>query len=429
MKPFAKRILLFLFILLIAASAAWIVHPKGSKIDLTKLKLNYKKEFTTHLGLDLQGGSHLVYQADFKDIVEADRKEALTSARDTIERRVNSFGVSEPLVQVQGQDQIVVELPGISDINQAIEQIGQTPLLEFRTQAAPEEIKAIVGPDGKVVVDPLSQWKPSGLSGKQLERAVADVQQQGTTGVGSQVVVSLQFDDEGTKLFSELTSQNIGKPIAIFLDNQIISAPTVQNSITNGQAIITGNFTAKEAKDLVTRLNSGALPVPIKLISQQNVGATLGQESINKSLIAGLIGMLLIALFMIANYRFPGILAILALVVYVLISVAVFKIGISILAVLLVGFFFLLGLTVSAWFGALALLSYAALMLLGGLAPVTLTLAGIAGFILSIGMAVDANILIFERLKEEMRAGKDINAAIEDGFQRAWLSIRDSNVS
>ena len=230
-------------------------------------------------------------------------------------------------------------------------------------------------------------------------------------------------------MFSDITTANLNKRIAIVLDGQIISAPTVQTAITNGEAIITGNFTADEAKALATRLNSGALPVPIKLISQQNVGATLGQESIHKSLIAGLIGMLLIALFMLANYRFPGLLAIFALIIYVLISVAIFKIGISITAVILVGLFFLLGLTVSAWFGALAFLSYLGLMLAGGLAPVTLTLAGIAGFILSIGMAVDANILIFERLKEEMRAGKDINRAIEDGFQRAWLSIRDSNMA
>lgn len=429
MKPFVKRILLFLFIVILAGGAAWMVHPQGSKIDLTKLKINYKKEFTTHLGLDLQGGSHLVYQADFKDIPEADRRGSLSAARDTIERRVNSFGVSEPLVQIQGSDQLVVELPGIDDVNKAIEQIGQTPLLEFRTQGAPDEqTNATVDENGQVQLDPLSIWKPTGLSGKQLERAVADIQQQ-TTGRGGSVVVRLIFDDEGTKLFGDITSANIGKPIAIFLDNQILSAPTVQSAITNGEAVITGSFTAKEAKDLANFLNSGALPVPIKLISQQNVGASLGQESVNKSIIAGIIGMILIALFMVANYRFPGILAVLALCIYILISVAIFKIGISITAVILVGLFFLLGLTVSAWFGALAFLSYVGLMLLGGLAPVTLTLAGIAGFILSIGMAVDANILIFERLKEEMRSGKDINRAIEDGFNRAWLSIRDSNVS
>ncbi len=431
MKSLVKRILLFVFIILLALGAAYIVWPKGSRINLSKLKINYHKEFTTHLGLDLQGGSHLVYQADFKDIASEDQEEALVSARDTIERRVNSFGVSEPLVQVQGKDQIVVELPGISDINKAIDQIGQTPLLEFRTQANQEDAvkKATIGPDGKLQLDINDAWIPTGLSGKQLKRATADIQQTSAGVKSGEVTVRLDFDDEGTKLFSEITAANVGQPIAIFLDNQLLSAPTVQQPITNGQAFITGRFTAKEAKDLATRLNSGALPVPIKLISQQNVGATLGQESVNKSIIAGLIGMILIALFMIANYRLPGLLAVGALIVYILISVAIFKIGISITAVILVGIFFLLGLTVSAWFGGLALLSYIALMLLSGLHPVTLTLAGIAGFILSIGMAVDANILIFERLKEEMRAGKDINRAIEDGFQRAWLSIRDSNIS
>ncbi len=429
MKPIVKRILLFLFILLLAASAAWIVYPKGSKIDLTKLKINFKKEFSTHLGLDLRGGSHLVYQANFNEIPEADRRGSLSAARDTIERRVNGFGVSEPLVQIQGNDQIVVELPGIDDVNKAIDQIGKTPLLEFKTQGSQQDAKTIIDKDGKVTIDPNSLWKATGLSGKQLDKAVADVQQQGRSSISSQVVVRLIFDSEGAKLFSDITTANVGKPIAIFLDNQILSAPTVQTPITNWEAVITGSYTAKEAKDLANLLNSGALPVPIKLISQQNVGASLGQESVDKSMAAGLIGIILIILFMVANYRFPGVLAIFALFIYVLVSVAIFKIGISITAVLLVGVFFLLGLTVSAWFGALAFLSYLALLALGGLAPVTLTLAGIAGFILSIGMAVDANILIFERLKEEMRAGKDINRAIEDGFNRAWLSIRDSNVS
>jgi preprotein translocase subunit SecD len=432
LMKFLRPALLLGGIALIALSAAWIVWPHGSRIDLTKLKINYKKDFATHLGLDLQGGSHLVYQANFEGIDAGDRADALTAVRDTIERRVNSFGVSEPLVQVQGDDQIVVELPGIDDINKAIELIGQTPLLEFKTQSAtPQEPKAKVNDKGEVVVDPASLeggWDSTGLTGKQLKRATADIQQ-GSGTIGGTVVVRLQFDDEGTQLFSDITSANLGKPIAIFLDGEILSAPTVQNAITNGEAVITGSFTADVAKELATRLNSGALPVPIELISQQNVGATLGQESINKSIIAGLIGLLLIIIFMLANYRFPGVLAIVALAIYILMSIAIFKIGISITAVILVGVFFLLGITVSRWFGFLALISYVALIFLGGVAPVTLTLAGIAGFILSIGMAVDANILIFERLKEEIRAGKDINKAIDDGFARAWLSIRDSNVS
>ncbi len=431
MKAFYKRVVLFVFIVLLGLATAWIVWPGGSKIDLRKLKINFNKQYGIHLGLDLQGGAHLVYQADFKDIAEGDKREALQAARDTVERRVNSFGVSEPVVQTQGTDQIVVELPGITDINKAIDQIGQTPLLEFRTQGDPNKPQdATVGPDGKVVIDPLSAWIPTKLSGKNLKKAIAEAQSSGKSQLASEIVVKLQFDDEGTQLFSDLTKANIGKPIAIILDGQIISAPTVQTAITNGEAIVSGNFTPEEAKLFATRLNSGALPVPIKLISQQNVGATLGKESIQKSIIAGLIGLLLVALFMVFFYRFPGLLAVAALLLYVLMSIAIFKIGISVTAVVLVGAFFLLGITVSWYFGLMALLSYLVLMLINGaLAPVTLTLAGIAGFILSVGMAVDANILIFERMKEELRAGKDVPKAIEDGFARAWMSIRDSNVS
>ncbi len=432
MKSILTKAALLAGIALIALSAAWIVWPNGSRIDLTKIGINYKKEFKTQLGLDLQGGSQLVYQANFQDMSESDKSDALNAVRDTIERRVNSFGVSEPLVQVQGSNQIIVELPGVDDINKAIELIGQTPLLEFKTQSAnPVTPTTTVDENGEVVIDPISLqagWESTGLSGKQLKRATADIQP-GASSMGNQVVVSLQFDEEGTKLFSDLTSANIGKQIAIFLDGEILSAPTVQNAITNGEAVITGNFNADTAKELASRLNSGALPVPIELISQQNVGATLGQESVNRSIIAGLIGVLLIVIFMIANYRFPGLLAVIALAIYILMSLAIFKVGISMTAVILVGTFFLLGITVSRWFGILALISYVALIFLSGVSPVTLTLAGIAGFILSIGMAVDANILIFERLKEEIRAGKDIGQAIDDGFARAWLSIRDSNVS
>lgn len=413
-------------ILLIAAAAVWVDLPQGSKLDLRKIKIPYNQTFKTRLGLDLQGGSHLVYQADFKEIKQQDQADALNAIRDTIERRVNSFGVSEPLVQVTGADRIIVELPGIKDINEAISQIGQTPYLEFKVQGVQQqEIK----PDanGTLNLDAGSGWQNTGLSGKQLKKASVDFDQ--GQGLSSQVVVRLEFNDEGTKLFSDITTANINKPVAIFLDGQLLSAPTVQNAITNGTAIITGDFTVQQAKDLATRLNSGALPVPIKLISQQNVGATLGKESVQKSVAAGLIGLLLIAIFMIVYYRFPGFLATIALIIYAIVSFAVFKIGISFSAVAMVGIFFFLGLTVNSWFGALALFSYIVMIFLKGLSPVTLTLAGIAGFILSIGMAVDANILIFERLKEEIRAGKEIHKAVEDGFARAWLSIRDSNVS
>ncbi len=426
MHPKLKQFASLLAVLLIAAAATWIALPKGSRINLNKLKIPYNETFRVHLGLDLQGGSHLVYQADFKDIKPADQADALASIRDTIERRVNSFGVSEPLVQVSGSDRIVIELPGIKDINEAINQIGQTPYLEFKLQNPNPVQNAKVDKNGTAYVDASEQWVSTGLSGKQLTKATVDFQ---GASVSNQVVVRLQFDDNGKKLFSDITSANIGKPIAIFLDGQLLSAPTVQNAITDGTAIITGNFTVQQAKDLATRLNSGALPVPIKIISQETVGATLGKESVQKSVVAGLIGLLMIVVFMIVYYRFPGLLATFALFIYALVSFAIFKIGISFSAVVLVGLFFFLGLTVNSWFGALALLSYLALMFLNGLSPVTLTLAGIAGFILSIGMAVDANILIFERLKEEIRAGKEIHKAVDDGFARAWLSIRDSNMS
>lgn len=428
MHPRLKLFLSFFGVLALAASALWIVLPQGSKINLRPLKIPYYQEFKVRLGLDLQGGSHLEYQADFKDVKEEDKAEALNSIRDTIERRVNSFGVSEPLVQVAGDDRIVVELPGIRDVNEAIQQIGQTPYLEFKLQNPnPPQIDATPDSEGNVNINPDELWVSSGLSGKQLDKATVDLQQ--GQGLGNQIVVRLIFDEEGKKLFSDLTSQNIGKQIAIFLDGQIISAPVVNDAITNGEAVISGNFTSELAKELATRLNSGALPVPIYLVSQQNVGATLGQESVQKSLIAGLIGLIMIALFMVMYYRFPGFLAVIALLIYAILSLAVFKIGISFTAVILVGLFFFLGLTANARFGVLALVSYIVLMLIKGLSPVTLTLAGIAGFILSIGMAVDANILIFERVKEEIRAGKEVHKAVEDGFARAWLSIRDSNIS
>lgn len=421
-----KLLFSFLGIIVIAGAALYIDLPKGSKIDLTKIKIPYKQDFKIHLGLDLQGGSHLVYQADFKNVSQADKADALNAIRDTIERRVNSFGVSEPLVQVSGQDQIIIELPGIKDINQAIAQIGATPTLEFRVQN-PNPPSVTPDANGAITANIDDVWIPTGLSGKQLQKASVDFQT--GSGLANQVVVRLQFNSEGTKLFSDITNANLKKPVAIFLDGQVISAPTVQNAITDGVAVITGNFTVDQAKQLATRLNSGALPVPIKLISQQNVGASLGKDSIQKSIIAGLIGILLIIVFMILYYRLPGLLAVFALFIYALVSFAIFKIGISFVAVLLVGLFFFLGLTSSAWFGVLALVSYIALIFLKGLSPVTLTLAGIAGFILSIGMAVDANILIFERTKEEIRSGKPVDKAVNDGFARAWLSIRDSNIS
>jgi len=427
MNKRVKLIFSFLGIIAITAVSLWVVLPSGSRINLNPIKIPYEKVFKARLGLDLQGGSHLVYEANFKDIPLSDQADALDAVRDTIERRVNSFGVSEPQVQISGTNRIIIELPGVKDINEAIQQIGQTPFLDFRIQSQSKTSKVTPDEKGNVVVDTQSLWEPTGLSGKQLKRATVDFQT--GSSITNETVVRLEFNDEGKKLFSKITSENIGKPVAIFLDGKILSTPTVQTAITNGTAVISGNFSTEEAKLLATRLNSGALPVPIKLISQQNVGATLGKESVQKSMVAGLIGLLAIALFMISYYRFPGFLAVASLIIYALITFSVFKIGISFIAVVLVGLFFFLGITSSFWFGILALLSYVILIFLNGVSPVTLTLAGIAGFILSVGMAVDANILIFERFKEELRAGKALERAVEDGFDRAWLSIRDSNVS
>ncbi len=420
MRKHLRLYLTFVFILLIAAFAVYIDLPKGGKINLTKLHINYNKSFKIRLGLDLQGGTQLEYQGDLSNIPSDQKSAAMDSARTAIERRIFLFGVQEPVVETTGSDKILVELPGITDTDQAIKVIGQTPFLEFRTESP--AAATVTGSTANLTLDDV--WKPTTLTGKDLEKAT--VQFDNTTGAPQ---ILLQFNAEGTKLFAQITQDNIGKQVAIFLDGSPLSTPTVQTAITDGQAVITGQFSVEEAKQLVSNLNSGALPVPIKLISQQNVGATLGHDSIQKSIIAGIIGLILIALFMLIYYRFPGLLAVFALAIYALLAFAIFKIGISITAVILVGLFFLLALTVNWLFGLVAVVAYFALIFLGGLNPITMTLAGIAGFILSIGMAVDANILIFERTKEELRLGKDVSQALDDGFNRAWLSIRDSNIS
>ncbi len=424
MRKNLRLYLALAFIILLTASALYIDLPQGSKIDLHALKINFSREFKNHLGLDLQGGAHLEYQADLSTIPQDKRADAMNSVRSALERRVFSFGVQEPLVETSGSDRIIVELPGLTDIDKAVEVLKQTPFLEFKEEDpnAAQNAKVV---NGQVQIDSNALFKSTGLTGKDLSQATVQFDQQ-----SGNPEILLQFNSEGTKLFADITSRNIGKTVAIYLDGTPLSTPTVQSAITDGKAVITGQFTVQDAKDLVARLNSGALAVPIKLVSQQNVGATLGRDSIEKSVEAGIIGLLLIIIFMIIYYRLPGFLAVLALGVYTIISFAVFKVGISIAAVVLVGAFFMLALTTSSWiFGGLAFISYFVLMLLGGLNPVTLTLAGIAGFILSIGMAVDANILIFERTKEEINWGKDVHTAVHDGFNRAWPSIRDSNAS
>lgn len=330
------------------------------------------------LGLDLLGGTHLVYQADLSKV--EDKAQAMQGVRDVVERRVNLFGVSEPVVQVIGEDRLIVELAGIKDVNQAINLIGETPFLEFKEEKP--DARAIIEAQQKGERLNEDPFQPTGLNGRHLKRAqvVFDPQTY-------QPQVSLELNEEGTKLFAEITRRNFGKFVAIYLDGSIISAPVVQAEITDGKAVITGS-NPQEAKLLATRLNSGALPVPIRLISQQTIGASLGAESISASLKAGVWGLLLVGLFMILFYRLPGVVSVLALGVYSLIVLSIYK-----------------------------------------FIPVTLTLAGIAGFILSLGMAVDANVLIFARMREELKEGKSLNQSVQEGFRRAWLSIRDSHVT
>ena len=360
--------------------------------------------FPFKLGLDLSGGAHLIYRADVSKVKEGEVSDSMDALRDVIERRVNLFGVSEPIVQVEtggfvgSEKRLIVELPGITDVNQAVAMIGQTPLLEFKTERpngpekdaivkAYEDYQKARKENRQIAFNPLILEDPNYISteltGRFLDKASLEFDQR--TG---EPKVSIQFNSDGTKLFAGITKANVGKTVAIYLDNAPISTPVVREEISSGKAEISGNFTAVEAKTLVGRLNSGALPVPIELISTQSIGAPLGEKALNGGVKAGILGLLAVAIFLVLWYRLPGVIAVLALGVYVVIMLAVFK-----------------------------------------LVPITLTAAGIAGFILSVGMAVDANILVAERTKEELREGRDVSDAIREGFSRAWSSIRDSNIS
>jgi len=339
------------------------------------------------LGLDLLGGSHLIYKADVSLLPKNDVSSAMDGLRDVIERRINLFGVAEPVVQVEkrgNEERLIIEIAGVSDINQAIKMIGETPYLEFKTERTKSETDSILEAQKNGEMpneDPY--FITSDLTGRFLSKAVLNFDPN-----TNEPLVLIEFTKEGSELFAKLTKENVNKRLAIYLDNASISAPTVREEIASGKAQITGQFTPKEAKTLVQRLNSGALPVPITLISQQTVGASLGQDVLKKGIMAGIYGLLLVGAFLIIWYRAPGVVAVLALLIYTVLMLAIFR-----------------------------------------LLKITLTSAGIAGFILSIGMAVDANILIFERFKEERRLGKKFTSAIKEGFNRAWPSIRDSNIS
>lgn len=497
MKQYVKIRYQFGLVLLLGLVCGVISYPQVTKhfspvfkvVDALKIKE----------GLDLQGGVLLEYKADVSQIPSEKVTDALNAAQAVIERRVNAFGVGEPLIQLSqsgSEHRIIVELPGVKDVEEAKKMIKETPFLEFRessdgaispadqqqldtmnaqnkTQAESILERAKIGEDfatlatqysqdpsskdkggdlgfvksgtfvpefDTVVFDPSFQsgsvypqlvesqfgwhiikkieergdgdnrevhaahilfrkyvatdfpklaFKATGLSGKNLKNAYVDYRSQG---VGSPQI-ALQFDAEGTKLFADITKRNIGKPVAIFLDDEIISQPTVQNEIVAGQAVITGNFTMQEANDLVKRLNEGALPVPIENVATQSISASLGAAALQKSLFAGLVGLGAVAIFMMFYYRLLGVVAVLALLLYTAMLLTLFKLSV---------------------FTPFA---------------ITVTLSGIAGFILSIGIAVDANVLIFERTREELSYGKGVQRSIKEGFRRAWPSIRDGHVS
>lgn len=363
------------------------------------------------LGLDLVGGVHLEYRADTSTIREGDVSEKMAALRDAIERRVNLFGVAEPLVQVakHGDEQrLIVELAGVHDIAEAVDLVGQTANLEFRTEGdTPEnflENLPDIGPTGEAFTEAQQQqlleqilrqqrdaWNPTNLNGSYLRRASVVFQDSLSGSSGGRVggpQIQLEFNDEGAEIFRELTAQHVGEPIAIFLDETLLTSPIVQQEITGGTAVITGTFTVEGANQMVRLLNAGALPIDVELIGQRTVGATLGEASLNAMLKAGFVSMLLIVLFMVLIYRLPGVVALISLTLYVAFMLALYK-----------------------------------------LVPVTLTLAGIAGFILSLGMAVDANILIFARMREERRRGRTPTAMVEEGFTRAWTAVRDASLS
>ncbi|KND50243.1 MAG: preprotein translocase subunit SecD [Parcubacteria bacterium C7867-007] len=372
----AGRILFSIVILILSGLLAWFVLSTNGEGNRFKVKL----------GLDLAGGTELVYRADTSG-VSGDTQGALNSLREVIDRRVNLFGVAEPLVQLERssavagaqEDRLLVELPGVTDVKAAVDALGRTPVLEFKLKSpVPLEVNGTT-----------TQYIPTGLTGRYLKSSELQFSGAATGGTGNnQPVVVLNFNEEGGKLFEKITGENVGIMLAIFLDGEVISEPVINEAIPGGTATISGSFTPVEGRDLVRNLNFGALPVPITLISSDSVGPSLGAEAFHAGLIASVVGFVLVSIFMILWYRLPGLIATIALVIYVLITIALVK-----------------------------------------FIPITLTASGIAGFILSIGLAVDANVLIFERMKEELRAGKGAQEAAKIGFTRAWPAIRDGHLT
>ena len=378
-------------IVILFAVAAYLAWPTSQQLRNPFDNLSLIRDITVRQGLDLQGGLQVLLEAD----VPADQpveSESMNDTKSIIENRVNGLGVTEPIVQLSGGRRLVIELPGLADTEQALALLKQTALLEFvDTGDQPFTEGTVIQTDNAAGSTPTSTGEaaPTGqvyhtiMTGSALTSATVQTNQ--TTG---EVVVAFELTPEGEQIFGQHTTANVGRFLTIVLDKTVISSPQIESAITGGSGIITGNFTIESANNLALQLRYGSLPVPLRVAESRTVGPTLGQDSLRKSLIAGIVGLAVVAVFMIAYYRLPGILAVLALLMYATITFALFK-----------------------------------------LIPVTLTLPGIAGFVLSVGVAVDANILIFERMKEELRAGRKLITAVEEGFRRAWASIRDSNIS
>jgi len=397
-----KRVLRLFFIIVMTFSISLMIAApslryekinvagKDFSIPLGIPKVNFSllgKQISTDLpfkkGLDIQGGMQVVLEADMSQVDPADRETALESAKAVIMRRVDLYGISEPLVQtarVGDSFRIIVELPGVEDPGEALSLVGQTAQLQFMlvsSMTPPEGMPASIAAQLQPEVEDV------GLSGIDLQRAAVVLNEQ-----TREPEISLQFNGQGAEIFAKVTTDHTGETLGIFLDGVPLMLPTISTPILTGQAVITGQFTLDEAKQLSIQLNAGALPVPISVLEQRTIGASLGQEAVSRSIIAGLIGLGLVLVFMVLLYGWQGVIADMALVVYAVLTLAIYKV-----------------------------------------AGITLSLPGIAGLLLSIGMAVDANILIFERMKEELRRGKPHAIAMELGFGRAWDSIKDANAA
>lgn len=389
--------------------AGWFAWPSNTQINIPVGSSAITRDISVREGLDLKGGLQVLLEADNCAAASAD---GMSSTMQVIENRVNGLGVAEPLVQSSGSCRIVVELPGLTNSEEALSLLKQTGLLEFvdtgttsipqgtviqtdvaqsapaatsaPTSAATSAATAAAGTPAPTAVPTEAPTGPvyhTVMTGADLTSAAVDTQ-------NGSIVVAFKLSDKGKTIFGQYTTANVGKYLTIVLDKHVLSSPRINSAITGGNGIIEGNFTQDEANNLALNLRYGSLPVSLHIAESKTVGATLGEDSVRKSIIAGAIGLAAVAIFMILYYRLPGVLAVLALLLYATLTFALFK-----------------------------------------LIPVTLTLPGIAGFILSVGVAVDANILIFERMKEELRSGKRLNAAVDEGFRRAWTSIRDSNIS